>query len=258
MNAIITLPLVPLRENDNERSELYTQLLFGECVEILETRERWLFVRNHNDNYKGWLDKKMVQVLSSDEEAQIEKTTKKTVQVPIMPIQKANTTENMFLPGGSVIHSEKPGECIIGNETYLLNSTELDNNGKISGQKLIQSAHQYLNAPYLWGGKSIMGIDCSGLVQVVFFMNGIQLDRDASAQVDSGQTIDFLSESKAGDLAFFENPEGRIIHVGMLLNSHQIIHASGWVKVETIDSNGIISAQSGEYTHKLRIIKRLI
>jgi len=258
MNAIITLPLVPLRESDTERSELYTQLLFGECVEILETRERWLFVRNQSDNYKGWVDRKMVHILSASEENRIKKASKQSVQTPILSIQKANSPENMFLPGGSTIHSEKAGECLVGTEIYSLNSTELITDGKISGSKLIHSAQQYLNAPYLWGGKSIMGIDCSGLVQIVFSMNGLQLDRDASVQVESGKTIDFLSETKAGDLAFFENPEGRIIHVGILLNSHQIIHASGWVKVETLDSNGIISEQTGEYTHKLRIIKRMI
>jgi gamma-D-glutamyl-L-lysine dipeptidyl-peptidase len=258
MNAIITLPLVPLRESDNERSELYTQLLFGECVEILETRERWLFVRNHSDNYRGWLDRKMIQVLSSDEEERIEKTTKITIQVPIISIHKVNANEEMFLPGGSIIHSDKSGEYIFGNETYLLHASELNNNEEVLGQKLINLAKQYINAPYLWGGKSIMGIDCSGLVQIVYAMCGIQLDRDASDQVERGQVIDFLSETKVGDLAFFENQDGRIIHVGILLNSHQIIHASGWVKVEFIDSNGIISAQTGEYTHKLRIIKRQI
>lgn len=249
---------MPLRESDNERSELYSQLLFGERVEILETRERWLFVLNQNDNYRGWVDRKMVLILSATEEESIDKTPKQIVQVPVLSFINAATTKNVYLPGGSIIRSEKPGECIVGKDTYLFESSQVAAQSDATGPKLIELAQQYLNAPYLWGGKSVMGIDCSGLVQVVFAMCGIQLDRDASEQVDQGETIDFLSEAIAGDLAFFENSFGRIIHVGILLNSQGIIHASGWVKIDSIDSNGIISSQTGEYTHKLRIIKRLI
>lgn len=258
MKGIINLPLVALRESDNERSELYSQLLFGELVEIIETRERWLFVHNLSDHYRGWIDRKMVEILTASEEERIVKLKKYNVQVPITVCNENISNEKMFLPGGSVIYSDTPGNSAIGQETFLVDPSVLINRDEITGEKVISLSMQYLNAPYLWGGKSIFGIDCSGLVQVVYSMCGIQLDRDASEQVESGQPIDFLSEAKTGDLAFFENEEGRIIHVGILLNSTQIIHASGWVKVETIDSNGIISAQTGKYTHKLRIIKRVI
>jgi gamma-D-glutamyl-L-lysine dipeptidyl-peptidase len=258
MKAIINLPLVPLRESDNERSELYSQLLFGELVDIIETRERWLFVRNINDNYRGWVDRKMVQLLSDHDEELREEITKHIVQVPLTICYKTPSNEKMVLAGGCIIHTNKTDEFILGKESFHLNSSDLAVEAEIDGQAVIQRALQYLNAPYLWGGKSILGIDCSGLVQVVYAMCGIQLDRDASEQVESGLPIDFLSEAKAGDLAFFENDNGKIIHVGLLLNAHQIIHASGWVKVESIDSNGIISALTGEYTHKLRVIKRLI
>ena len=258
MKGIITLPLVPLRESDNERSELYSQLLFGECVEIIETRERWLFICNLNDNYRGWVDRKMVQVLRFGDEERIVAATKYIIPFPLLGCDKITSNEKMYLPGGSIFHADKIGEFSIGKETYSLNSSRLTQSTEVSGQKLIEYAKQYLNAPYLWGGKSILGIDCSGLVQVVFAMCGIQLQRDASEQVNNGQVVDFLSETKAGDLAFFENSDARIIHVGILLNSHQIIHASGWVKIETIDSQGIISGQTGEYTHTLRIVKRLI
>ncbi len=124
--------------------------------------------------------------------------------------------------------------------------------------KVINLVSQYLNAPYLSGGKTIFGMDSSGLVQVIFAMCGIPLPRLASLQVEFGQVIDFLFEVKAGDLAFFENDEGKIIHVGILLNSHQIIHSSGFVKIDIIDSQGIISGHTSEYSHKLRVIKRLI
>jgi len=258
MTAIINLPLVPIRERDNERSELYSQLLFGETVEIIEIQDRWLFVRNIADNYRGWLDCKMVHVLTPQEEEMIEKQEKYIVQVPTLLCEETTSKHKMLLPGGSIIHMESPGIFTLGNKTFTANFGKLKGKSKITGQDLVDKALQYLNAPYLWGGKSIFGIDCSGLVQVVYAMCGIQMLRDASIQVESGHVIDFFSEVRAGDLAFFENAEGRIVHVGILINSNQIIHSSGWVKIETIDSNGIVSAQTGKYTHKLRVIKRYL
>ena len=227
MNGIITLPLVPLRASDNERSELISQLLFGERVEIIETRERWIFVHNLTDNYWGWVDRKMVKILTSLDEERILHYTEFIVQRPFVVCTKTISGERMFLAGGSIIHSDESGQFAIGSEIYSIDSSELILPIETNGQRLIELTKNYLNAPYLWGGKSIFGIDCSGLVQVVFAMCGIQLPRDASDQVECGQVIDFLSETKSGDLAFFENKDGRIIHVGILLNSHQIIHASG-------------------------------
>jgi hypothetical protein len=258
MFGLVNLPLVPLRKSDDEQSELFSQLLFGESVEILETRERWLFVRNLLDNYRGWVDRKMMYILTLADEDRIAHENKFIVQCPFIVCYKTCSKEKMFLPGGSLIHADNNSKCIIGNDSLIFDPLDLKPVVEITGQKLIDYALQFLNAPYLWGGKTIMGIDCSGLVQVVFAMCGIHLQRDASDQVEKGLVVDFISETKAGDLAFFENSEGKIIHVGILFNSHQLIHASGWVKIETIDSHGIISDQTGEYTHKLRVIKRLI
>jgi len=258
MTGIIILSLVPLRVSDSERSEMGSQLLFGERVEITEMRDRWLFVRNLSDNYTGWVDRKMIQILTPDEEIRLANAQFYCVNVPLSVCAKTTSNEKMFLPGGSLIPVFINGQFSFRGEEYQLKSTDLGFSEKVNGERLIQFATQYLNAPYLWGGKSLMGIDCSGFVQIIYAMCNIQLPRDASVQVDCGKVIDFLSETQAGDLAFFENAEGKITHVGMLLNSHQLIHASGWVKIETIDSQGIISAQTGEYTHTLRVIRRLI
>ena len=127
-----------------------------------------------------------------------------------------------------------------------------------SADALIVTALFFQNAPYLWGGRTLFGIDCSGFSQIVFKLNGIKLNRDAWQQAEQGAVVDFLPEAKSGDLAFFDNAEGRIIHVGIMLGTNKIIHASGKVRVDTIDNQGIYNAEMGRYTHKLRIIKRFI
>ena len=257
MTGITILPLVPVRASQNERSEMTTQLLFGECVEILETQERWLNVRNLNDNHTGWINSKMVCILDKEQELALINKSPYCVSQPLL-VCKNSSGEEMFLPGGSLLPAYSNGKCSIANETFTLKSIEETYTESITGEKIAALAKQYLNAPYLWGGKSILGIDCSGLVQVVFSIAGISLPRDSDQQVDNGIVIDFISEAKAGDLAFFEDNEGNIIHVGILLNSKQVIHAVGWVQIEPIDSQGIISTITGKYTHKLRVIKRLV
>jgi hypothetical protein len=258
MNGIIALPLVPLRQSDSEISEMTSQLLFGERVEILEVRERWLFVRNYSDNYTGWVDRKMIQILSNQEDERLNLQNSFCVPVPFVYCNIINSEEKMCIPGGSLLHGFANNQCKIGDEIYEIKLQGSTNPQELSSERILYLATQYLNAPYLWGGKTIMGIDCSGFVQVIYAFCQIQLPRDASMQVEKGQVIDFLSQSQAGDLAFFENAEGKIIHVGLLYNNHQIIHASGCVKIESIDTHGIISSKTGEYTHKLRVIKRLI
>ena len=258
MKGIVNLPLVPLRKSNSESSEMTSQLLFGELIEVLETHDHWLLLRNISDNYVGWADRKMIRILKKHDEQRLSSSESYCISYPLIEGENRSTGEKLMFPGGSRLVDLDGIDLKIDGKTFLFDPSLLPYTNEISGERLIELAKQYLNAPYLWGGKTIMGIDCTGLVQVVFSMCGMQLPRDTSQQVELGNVIDFLHEVKPGDLAFFEDAEGNIIHVGILLNSHQIIHASGWVKIETIDSQGIISAQTGEHTHNLRVIKRLL
>lgn len=257
MIGIISLSLAPLRTHDSEQSEMCSQLLYGERMEILETKERWLYVRNLSDNYEGWIDRKMVHLLDAEDEKKMEQITFKYIQIPISNCEEFTYGRTVLLPGGSNIPYHNGEQFHFGGKTVQMNHADIVP-ARTTGERIVHLAEQYLNAPYLWGGKSILGIDCSGLVQVVYSMCGIQLPRDASQQVEAGKEVKSLTEAQVGDLAFFKNAAGKITHVGILLGSCHIIHASGWVKIESIDSQGILSVHTGGYTHSLDRIKRII
>ncbi len=251
MFTIISLPLVALRAERSEKSEMVSQLLFGQQVEILEEKEDWFFIRNLTDNYEGWVS---ASCLHKKHFTQTEHhfSNRLVLKSSYTLCTKLSNHEKILLSGGSLVPQPQKGQFRLLEETYQLDNWD---NQKTT---ITQLALQYLNSPYLWGGKSIMGIDCSGFVQVIFSMLGKEIPRDAFQQAKAGKTIHFLSQAKSGDVAFFENKEHNIVHVGILINPNQIIHASGSVKIEPIDQQGIISLSTKKYTHYLRIIKRFI
>lgn len=256
MTGIVSLPLVPLRSTDHDTSEMITQLLFGECVDILEVKDKWLYVSNCSDGYRGWADRKMIHLLTGAQMEEIETATPFCVPSPFIVVQKLSGG-NMMLPGGSLLYQLKDGVFSFAGENYATETLLYPVEHERSGAWVCELALQYLNSPFLWGGKSILGIDCSGLVQVVFSMMGVSLPRDAAQQIEHGVVIDFLSEVQPGDLAFFEDNDGTIVHVGIMQNHRQVLHAAGCVKIENMDYQGVISSRTGEYTHKLRLVKRL-
>ncbi len=258
MTGTIILSLVAVRQNDNNQSEMISQLLFGELVDIIEERGNWLLVRNHSDNVKGWIDKKSIKMLNEEELELILQSPAVRVSVPLSFCRKTTSHENVFLAGGSILSAINDNECIVADDNYIVNTFDVNLSKEVSGEQIVGLASQYLNSPYLWGGKSLLGIDCSGLVQVVFSICGIQLPRKVSEQVEIGEIVDFLSEASAGDLAFFEDESGAIAKVGIMMDSQRIIHSSGWVKIDQLDSNGIITERNGNSPHKLRVIKRII
>ena len=258
MYGLITHPLVPLRAYNSERSEMVSQLLFGEYVKILEKQEKWLYVENITDGYTGWADIRMINPVTDSTFLKSRQQKSDRLLHPYNIIYNTKINQSKLLPGGSIIYDLSGDEFSADGEIWSLIEPDSLAVGRFDVHRILETAIQYLNAPYLWGGKSVLGIDCSGLVQVVYGIGGYLLPRDASQQVLQGELVDFLSESMPGDLAFFGSEEGSITHVGILVDNATIIHASGWVKIESVDSQGVISSKTGEYTHQLRVIKRIV
>jgi hypothetical protein len=238
----ISLPLVPGRREPSDKSEMITQLLFGEMYSVLEEQKKWVLIKNTSDQYECWIDRKQHTPISE----KLELNHK--IGSAFAPL--ANGDQTWFLPAGSKVNL---GEFYIGARKF-----SFDSSNEEERKDPIFYANQLIGAPYLWGGKSILGIDCSGFVQVVYSCSGIQLPRDAHQQAEIGETVDFVETAKAGDLAYFDNEEGRITHVGIMLDGENIIHASGSVRIERIDHEGIYNSENESYSHRLRIVKRVI
>lgn len=248
---------MPLRAESKHRSEQVNELLFGERVEVLELNEKdWAHVRCLWDGYEGWCRAGQLSFISHKEYRKAPK------YIISRHYDKLVFEDNdMWLPMGSELFGLKNGKVIIMNIPGKFKGKKLEIK-KLSADcdSIKQAALQYMNAPYRWGGKTLAGIDCSGLTQIVFKLCGVALPRDASEQATKGTTVDFLQNARCGDLAFFDNAEGKIVHVGILLNDHTILHGtetSGRVVIDRIDPGGIVSTSLKKRTHNLRMIKRL-
>lgn len=253
MFAICNLAIIPLRAEPSDRSEIVSQVLFGEHFEILETQNQWSKIKLQFDRYEGWVDSKQYQIIS---EKSFISLSKDAVILNSDLVEYVTNPSNVLLP------------IPLGSSLSFLNHSEINIENfefegmKITGVKsksdLITTAFMYLNAPYLWGGKTPFGIDCSGLTQMVYKLNGYNLLRNASQQSTQGDALSFIEESEAGDLAFFDNGEGKIIHVGIIMENNYIIHASGKVRIDRLDHLGIYNAEQNKHTHRLRVIKKII
>jgi hypothetical protein len=247
--GICNLAVIPMRAEPNERSEQVSQVLFGEPFEILEWKDNWVQIITAYDQYKGWIGRLQFSMLGHIAYQQLMDTPPKLTYRAITQAWKIKDNSILYLPVGSSLSFLNGTTCYIEKEKFEI----IGQIGENENIDLI--AKSFINTPYLWGGRTHFGVDCSGFTQVIFKLKGIQLKRDASMQAEQGQLIT-LQEAKVGDLAFFENPEGKITHVGMLLNREYIIHASGKVKIDMIDEKGIYSDELKRFTHKLSFVRR--
>lgn len=254
--GIIELSVVPGRAEASDKSEMVTQLLFGDVFTIIGEAEKFIKVKVHYDNYECWICRKQYLSIGESEFSQISNSPYHCTTDLVQVIEYKNNL--LPIVQGSSLPHFKNDQFKIGNEVVNFNGN-VSVPAKIgSKDKIVEDALMYLNAPYLWGGKSPFGIDCSGFTQIVYKINNIVIPRDAYQQAELGDSYSFVEEAEPGDLAFFDNEEGRITHVGILVSKNKIIHASGKVRIDTLDHQGIYNRETNSYTHKLRIIKNLI
>jgi hypothetical protein len=255
--GICRVSVAPLRSAPKDQAEIVSQLLFGEQVLILERLEKWLRVQQVYDGYEGYVDFKQIQLI--DEQA-FNDFAEHRFLVPAGAMNPViyEDGSKLYLAAGSNLPAYQDGCCKIGDQVLKVDFKPLVVDYAQPYNNVLEYALFFEHAPYLWGGRTLFGIDCSGFVQVVYKMAGIKLLRDASQQALQGSTVHFLPEAQQGDVAFFDNAEGKITHVGILLNQKEIIHASGQVRIDPIDDQGIFNKELNRYTHNLRIIKRYL
>jgi cell wall-associated NlpC family hydrolase len=252
--GICNLNSIPLRIDASDTSEMVSQVLFGEHFTVLETKKQWLYVKLAFDGYRGWIDSKQVEEISKDYFNNLQNTTPYFLKELINFI---TTSDEKLIPLsiGVTLPNFKNNQFSINGNIFKLEAEVQEY--RLNKQNVIETAIMYLNAPYLWGGKTPFGIDCSGFTQMVYKMNGYKLFRDASQQAKQGEVLSFIEESEPGDLAFFDNTEGNITHVGIILANNYIIHASGKVRLDRLDQSGIYNEETNRHTHKLRMIKKM-
>ncbi|AHJ98672.1 C40 family peptidase [Hymenobacter swuensis] len=262
--GICALSAVPVRAEPSDKAEIVTQLVFGECYSVLRVQNQWRQIRLAADGYEGWFDVKQHLPVTAayfhQWQQQDHPRTLDVVQMVSDPTTRIPVTMGTRLPffDGMTLRLGERQMFYNGAATNPQNGHGPHGPADVRLRLLQKMAQSFLKAPYLWGGKTLFGIDCSGLMQQLYGLIGVQLPRDAHQQIHLGQPVHFVAQTRPGDLAFFDNAEGRIIHVGLLLEDQQILHASGEVRIDPLDHNGIFRRDQQKYSHKLRLIKRIL
>ncbi len=256
--GISLISQIPLRAMPDEKSEMTSQVLFGETYEIIESTKEWSKIRSFYDGYEGFINNKLVYGIEKELFFLINETSGYILKSIFNSLWHAYTGRIIITAGASLpSFNVKSNTCRIGDLEFLLEKPDIIIHSLLN-ESIIKVAELFLNSPYLWGGRTPLGIDCSGFTQLVFKIHGIYIPRDASQQVHHGIRVENVKDIKTGDLAFFSNAEGLITHTGILTKPGHIIHASGRVRVDKFDNEGIYNEESGCYTHNLYLIKRLI
>ncbi|MCX2678611.1 C40 family peptidase [Galbibacter sp. EGI 63066] len=246
--GICHLSIVPLRNEPLNTAELSSQVLYGEHFKVLERRKHWSKIRIAFDKYEGWINNTQYQLIDEDIYKAIDKEDS---------VWSADLVEFIYDKQNNLLPI--PLGCNVGNTELLSGSFDgATRTGILSKENIVETAFLYLNSPFLWGGKTPFGIDSSGLAQMVYKLNGYHLLRDAAQQSTQGEALSFIEESEPGDLAFFDDEEGNIIHVGIIMKDNYIIHTHGKVRIDRIDHSGIFNIDTKTHTHKLRVIKKIV
>jgi len=250
---------IPMRREPESASEMINQVLFGESFTILEEDKlkNFSLISLHHDLYEGWINSQCINYLSDTQWTDLKSLTIEVSRDVHQYLHTEIPSESIYISSGSLLRIAASGKLNINGLNYFAPEIQAINSLK-KRETIVVQGLKLLSIPYLWGGRSSGGFDCSGLVQNLYRQIGLEIPRDASIQSTKGKTLSFIAEAKPGDLAFFDNEEGKITHVGMIAEKGKVLHSSGKVKLDELDHQGIFSKEQNRYTHKLRVIKNLL
>jgi gamma-D-glutamyl-L-lysine dipeptidyl-peptidase len=242
---------VPLRSGPSHRSEMLSQILFGEKYTIVDKSGNWMKIEALFDKYTGWIDMDHLQ------HSLAEGSSRGHVLNRALLCYKNDKTKMVLEAGCEVFNPDFEDKMFFVGKNIYTTGNDFSNSYISTNDSLPDTALKFINSPYNWGGRVPSGIDCSGLTQLVYKIHGMTIPRNSGEQVEVGKNVEFIDDAQPGDLVFFDNERGRISHVGMVFSRGLVIHASGRVRIDTIDHQGIYKKEIGGYSHHLRKIKRI-
>jgi gamma-D-glutamyl-L-lysine dipeptidyl-peptidase len=251
-NYICENVFVPLRSGPSHKTEMLSQILFGEKYSVIDKAGSWMKIETFFDKYLGWIDMDHLQ------HSPVEENTGGHVLNRYLTCYKNDKTKMVLEPGCEIFNPDFGEKLFFAGNNQYTTTGEFNDNYISTNETVTDLALRFINSPYIWGGRIPSGIDCSGLTQLVYKIKGIPIPRESWKQSEEGMTIDFIDQTEAGDLVFFDNEKGKISHVGMILSRGLVIHACGRVRIDSIDHQGIFKAEIKDYSHHLRMIKRII
>jgi len=255
-NGICLIAAAALRMHADHKSEMVSQILFGETFCILEATTSWYHVELFHDHYRGWVARNQVKTLSDESFELLENSTKQYAGDMLAGMREIKTGAHFPVSGGSTLYPGEKGIVKISDREFSYEGEVLTPE-TVCSRDIAKLATKFLHTPYLWGGRSAFGLDCSGFVQLVYKITGISLPRDAYVQANQGKPVHLIHEALPGDLVFFDDAEEVIDHVGILIDEAHVIHAHGTVRIDKIDHHGIFNTDTSTYSHPLRLIKRV-